>query len=96
MDRPPNALDGARVICFAKVSDAVNPTGKTTHRKDGEVLSPAAALAICQYSGDSQFYLFYCDEGWIVQTDTCHMTLDEAKDQAQFEYEGISSHWKWA
>jgi len=96
MDHPPHELDGARVICFAVISDAVTPTGNATHRKAGEVLGPAAALAICQYSGDSQFYLFYCEEGWTVLTDTCHMTLDEAKGQAQFEYDGISQHWKWA
>jgi hypothetical protein len=96
MEHPPNEIDGARVICFAEVSDGVDPTSKTTHRKAGEVLGPAAALAICQYRDDCQFYLFYCDDGWAVLTDTCHLTLDEAKDQARFEYDGISQHWKWA
>ena len=96
MDHPPNELNRARVICLAEVSDTVAPTGKTTHRRAGNKLGPAAALAICQYPGDGQFYLFYCDEAWAVLTDTCHLTLDEAKAQAEFEYNGISNRWQWA
>ena len=57
------------------------------------MLGPAAALAICQYEGDSQYYLFYCDDEWNVRTDTCHQSLDDAKDQAEFEYEGVSALW---
>ena len=96
MSQPPNELDGARMICFAEVSDKIKPTGNTTHRKSGEILGPARALAICQYAGTGHFYLFYCAENWTVLTDTFHLTLDEAKDQARFEYEGISSCWRWA
>jgi hypothetical protein len=54
MNHPPKELDGARIICFAQTLDAIIPTGKTTHRKGGEVLSPTAALAICQYLGEGQ------------------------------------------
>jgi hypothetical protein len=96
MTPPPSELDGARVICFAKISDAVVPTGKTRHLKAGKVLGAAAGLAVCQYPGDNYFYLFYCDPNWAVLTDTWHMTLGEAKDQALFEYEGIDEHWEWA
>jgi hypothetical protein len=50
-------------------------------------------LAICQYAGESSFYLFYCDEDWTVCTDTFHMTLEDAKHQAEYEYDGISRYW---
>jgi hypothetical protein len=94
MKPPPKELEGARLVCFAEVSDAVTPTGATTHRRAGEILGPAKALAICQYDGEASFYLFYCDEDWKVRTDTFHTTLDDAKSQAEFEYRGISRCWK--
>ena len=96
MNQAPIEIDGARLICFAEITDAIGPTAKTTHSRGAEILGPARGLAICQFAGDSQFHLFYCDEDWTVLTDTCHMTLDEAKDQAQFEYDGISKCWRWA
>lgn len=89
----PKEIDGAKVICFAEISDGVRATARTTHRKRGEVLGPARGLAICQYSGESSYYLFYCGEDWSVCTDTFHLSLDDAKTQAEFEYEGISKLW---
>jgi len=50
MNRPPEQLDGARLVCFAMIEDTVRPTGKTTHRKDEQVLGPAAGLGIGQYA----------------------------------------------
>jgi hypothetical protein len=48
-------------------------------------------LAICQ--GDHGFYLFGCDADWQSVTDTWHQTFDEAKGQAEFEYDGVSDTW---
>jgi len=39
------------------------------------------------------FYLFGCDPDWNVVTDTWHESVDDAKEQAEFEYEGISKTW---
>jgi hypothetical protein len=52
-----------------------------------------AGLAICQYPGMSEFYLFGCDAEWNTVTDTFHETLEEAKHQAEFEYEGTRTTW---
>jgi len=95
MAPPPNQLDGARVIMWAEVSET-RPTGGTRHWKDGKVMGPAAGLAICQYDDDSQFYLFYCDQEWAVCTDTCHSSLELAREQAEFEYEGVHGVWQRA
>jgi hypothetical protein len=38
-------------------------------------------------------FLFGYDSGWNVVTDTWHRNLDEAKTQAEFEYEGIGKTW---
>ena len=93
MMQPPQQLDGARVLCFAEICASVAPTGACTHRRGGEILGPAQALAICRYKGDLSFYLFYCDDCWRVQTDTCHSSMLEAKRQAEFEYNGVSRLW---
>ena len=53
-----------------------------------------AGLAICQYLGETAFYLFGCDEAWQTITDTWHETLEEAQDQAEFEYAGVTATWR--
>jgi hypothetical protein len=93
MNQPPKQLDGARLVCFAKITDAVKPTGKTRHEVGGMVLGSAKALAICQYENENDYYLFYCDDNWSVLTDTWHEKIEGAKHQAEFEYAGISKCW---
>src|SRR5688572_6898152 len=91
MGEPPELLDGARVLAFAVVDATVVPTGTTTHRIESEVSGPAAGLAIARYDGDEQIYLFYCDLAWQVVSDTCHPSLELAREQAEFEYRGVSA-----
>jgi hypothetical protein len=90
----PPTINEARVVTWAKVDDTVRPTGNTVHRFNGPVLGPVPCLAICQYAEDEGYYLFYCSEDWEPLTDTWHQTLEDAKSQAQFEYEGIDSRWQ--
>jgi hypothetical protein len=92
MGPAPSELDGAKVIATAVVTDAVRPTGGTIHRGPGGVIPPADALAIVM--SEAAIYLFYCDSEWEVLTDTWHSSVDNAKAQAEFEYEGISKLWK--
>jgi hypothetical protein len=89
MAPPPSLLDGARVIRFAIIDERVEPTGQTIHRVGDQVAGPAAALVVCQYDGECDFYLFYCDAEWNVVTDTWHETMESALNQAAFEYRGI-------
>lgn len=70
MDRPPEFLDGVRVVQFASLEQA-QPTGKTRHVVNGLEVSGFAAVAVAQCDEDaSGVYLFYCDESWNVVTDT--------------------------
>jgi hypothetical protein len=94
INTPPKRIDDAVVVYFAQVLPGVKPTEATVHSRDGQILGRAQGLAICRYPGETSFYLFYCDEDWMVRTDTFHLTLEDAKRQAEFEYEGISMHWK--
>ena len=86
MDRPPEFLDGARVVQFASLEQA-QPTGNTRHVVNGLEVSGFAAVAVAQYDEDSRgAYLFYCDEGWNVVTDTWHDDVASAVQQANFEF----------
>jgi hypothetical protein len=99
---PPSDIGGARVFYFATIGEDVRPTGATRHSFgqviDGEVvprrpMGPFAALAIVQYEGDDNYYLLYLDADWQEVNDTWHETVEAAKRQAEFEYDGITHKW---
>jgi hypothetical protein len=94
MNRPPPELDGAKVLKYAVLVDGVENTGNVLHQVNGQEVASVAALAICQYSGNEDFYIFFCDSDWEVLTDLCRETMDAALGQAEFEYREISKHWK--
>lgn len=96
MDAIPAELDGARVVAVALVDGTAHRTSNTTHRVTRSILGPAHALAICTYPDETGVYLFYCDRAWQVLADTWHSSVVEAKDQAEFEYAGVSGAWKGA
>jgi hypothetical protein len=93
MKPAPSYVGGARVVAHTPIDHRYKLTGRTRHIVDGRQAVPVAALAICQYEGDEDFYLFGCDEEWNIVTDTCHQTLASAKHQADFEYAGASGTW---
>lgn len=88
----PTELDGAKVIATAVVNEVVRPTGGTIHRGPEGVIPSASALAIVM--GETGVFLFYCDREWQVLADTWHSSVNDAKVQAEFEYDGISNVWK--
>lgn len=94
MEQPPREIDGARVLAFAIIEPPVAERGTTLHRVNGVDVGPFAALAICQYPGDEDVYLFYCSEEWHAVTDACRDSVGAAKGQAAVEYDGINSCWR--
>ena len=94
MTQPPANLDGAKVLYYAIIDQGQQPTGNTLHRIGGELMPPASGLAVCRYEKDTGFYLFYCDGEWRVLTDTWHESVEDALNQAEFEYEGVNTVWK--
>ena len=92
MTPAPPELDGAKVIATAVIDGNARPTGGTIHRGPDGVIPSASALAIVD--GEAGIYLLYCDVDWQVLTDTWHLSVDAAKSQAEFEYEGISKAWE--
>jgi len=93
MKRPPREIAGAKVLHYAIIDEACKSTGKCKHHVGGHLMGPAAGLAICRYLNDTGYYLYYCGPGWKAGTDTHHETVDQAKRQAEFEYEGVGKKW---
>lgn len=90
---PPRTLNEAGVLYYSYIDERHRPTGNTTHYNGNTVLGPFAIIAICKYGDDNGFYLFYCDDHWEVLTDTFHESLEDAMEQAEFEFQGISEAW---
>lgn len=88
----PDFIGNARVVCYAVVNLSLR-TGNTQHFVNGEVLNTPYGLAICQYKPGDGYYLFLCTDSWIEVSDTWHETIEDSKDQAEFEYSGISYNW---
>jgi hypothetical protein len=93
MKQCPAKIGDVPVMAWAILGPEVRPTGNTTHSVNGLALGPANGVAIGQATDGGGFYLFYCDSDWNALTDTWHQTVDQAKAQAEFEYEGIHSQW---
>ena len=79
------------------------PTGNTRHRsgyltEEGELIKgpdlPAPhALTIAQLLPDRGYYLLYLDEAGQEITDTYHDSLEEALDQAKWEFTVEPDEW---
>ena len=82
-------------------ADVVRVTGKTIHSigevVNGEVVPkhqmPDAAWVEIEVMDDGSCYLYRYDRTGDVVGDTWHETLEEAKGQAQFEYEIGEGGW---
>jgi hypothetical protein len=93
MKPPPGTIDGAFVVRYSPIDSRHRHTGRCKQIVDGAIQDAPKGLAICQYPGDSAYYLFGCDESWNCLTDTWHHTLQEALDQAEFEFAGVTATW---
>ena len=89
-----NEIGGAKVIYYTKLDGRHTRTNNTEHYVGGQILQDIYGLAICKYDQEEGFYLFYCDHNWSAITDTYHDTVEDAKDQAEFEFTNTSSTWK--
>lgn len=89
----PSRIGNADVIMWAIISDELRTTGSTKHLIGGQLEAEFTALAICRYPNENGCYLFYCNSDWEAVTDTFHARLEDALEQAEFEYEGIGTSW---
>ena len=94
MDECPDRLNGAKVLLFSPIDERHTATNRTCHSRDGERRTGFAGLAGENYPNDPGCYLFYCDKNWIVMNGTYHDSIDQAKSQAEWEFEGTAKTWK--
>lgn len=64
----------------------VSPTGRTRHTVDGVPVTSEAKLRLVRLVGDTSIYLIHYGPNETELTDTCHLSIEEALDQACFEY----------
>ena len=84
--RPPEMLDGARVLQFASLA-GVQMTGRSRHIVNGVELIDFDALAIARYDDEPEsIYLLYCDRDWRVLSETRHDDTADAINHAYFEF----------
>jgi hypothetical protein len=93
MINPPNRIDNAHVIVYLILTATNERTRKTMHIVEGNLIQEVFGLAICKYDDDEGFYLFYCDDEWRAVTDTYHASVQDAKEQAAFEYTNTEDGW---
>jgi hypothetical protein len=90
---PPELGDNFRLICYTPIDQRHHFTDGCKQFVDGKKVGPMADLMICRCQTEDAFYLFGCDNNWNVITDTLHQFLEEAKEQAEFEYSGSTNTW---
>ena len=94
MTQPPPFIGDMPVLLFTPIDWRHTPTDQTAHTVNGESFGPAAGLVICQDPDGSSVYLYYCNNEWEPVTDTWHLSVDDAKAQAAFEYSGLDDSWE--
>lgn len=82
-----------RVVSWVRLTEAHQPTGATSHRVDGKPVEAAAELRVMQFEGDSGFYLIHLDKNGEELTDTYHETVEQAFEQAHFEFGIARDEW---
>jgi len=88
MSRPPERLDGARVMWWAWAGD----------RPFGEVYGAPEerrwvwGMAVCRYEG-GEVYRFSCNEKWEVVQDSDHANEEEAKAGVPGNYDDSRVRW---
>lgn len=81
----PAELDGAKVILHTLNSLSNQYGAVQIINENKEIIDEIliTAMAICQYEGSKEYYLFSCDLNWEVIGDMDFDTIEEAKDSAK-------------
>jgi hypothetical protein len=88
----PSMLDGANIVRVASLR-GLEPSGRSAVLIDDKPIPAPDALAVCQYVGESDFYLFYCDRAWSVLGAGHFASLTAAISSAERAYPGLSARW---
>ncbi len=89
-DEIKNTFDYCKLLEYLILTKKHQCTGNTRHIVSGKYETNFSVLVICKI--EPGYYLYYCNSNWEVITDSFHFTIEEAKKQAFFEYEGITEN----
>jgi len=89
----PKKIGSQEVLFMAVIDETCEHTKKCSHTLDGKILGKAKWAAITKPDNNGSCYLFmgYANDEL---TDSSHETVKDAKEQAEWEYEGISNNWQ--
>lgn len=90
---PGKEVGGVQVICWSPIDDRHVVTGSCHQSLNGASVSPYAGVAIAQRPDEATAFLFYCDDRWRPVTDTFHMSIAKAKEEAEREFNGVGKTW---
>lgn len=82
----PTVIGAGRVVFYSRID--------ARHKARARVETEPYGLAICQAKDGSGFFLFTCEDDWMPVYDSWHASLDEAKNQAAYEWDGIGETWE--
>ena len=94
MSKPPNEIDGAKVLQWAWSGSL--PFGTLKYKggeKDGETAFEIYGLAICRYEKSDEIYRFSCDENWGTQQDAPYDSVEQAKKDLPDQYKNVPANW---
>ena len=84
MNRPPEEIDGAKVLFWAWSGSL--PFGKVSGIE-------IYGLALCQYENTEDIYRFSCDENWKTQQDDIYGSVEESKECLPQQYQNVVAQW---
>lgn len=90
---PQPKIDGAEVILWTPIDSRHRATGACQHFHEGQLAGAVSWVAICRYDKAQECYLFRYHPNIDRYSDTFHNSIEDAKQQAEFEYEGVSKTW---
>ncbi|MBV7263254.1 hypothetical protein P0Y67_11815 [Photobacterium sp. SP02] len=91
MSKPPEKIDGAKVLEWAWSGD--QPFGVICF-ESGEVAYEIFGIAICKYSDSDVIYRFSCGSNWETEQDSDYQSVDEAKEKIPEQYQNVKARWQ--
>lgn len=90
---PPPVIDAARVVSYAFVDDIPYLAGASPFADDRPIEQvPRLAIAV-GLAGAVGPQVFHCDEEWIAMGASDADSVEEAKQEAELTYPGVSARW---
>jgi hypothetical protein len=91
MNKPPEKIDGARVLEWAWSGEI--PFGVIKYADGEEIAAEIYGLAICQYDNSKIIYRFSCDRNWETEQDSDYTSIEEAKKNLPEQYKKVAVEW---